>query len=105
MRDLGRLLALVPLLNLVRSLLGGPIESLTIMRPMHSVMPRYPEGFDNDFTTRDFVVSLFYNFMLWFVAELVFHLLHPRLRGPLWLRSLESYGLMLCSSARWPRCT
>jgi hypothetical protein len=53
-------MALVLLLNLVRYLLGGPIESVTIMRPMHSVMPRYPEVFDNDFMTRDFIVSLFY---------------------------------------------
>jgi hypothetical protein len=45
MRGLGRLLPLVLLLNLVRYLLGGPIESVTIMRPMHSVMPRYPEVF------------------------------------------------------------
>ncbi|MDX1644597.1 MAG: hypothetical protein R3244_09600 [Thermoanaerobaculia bacterium] len=97
-----KLLFLVVLLNLVRYFVGGPIEGMTIMEPMHRVMPRFPEVFDTAFTRTDFAISLFYNFMLWFTVELVFHLLHPRLRGPLWVRSLKSYGLMLlffCSLA------
>ena len=97
-----RLLGLVVALNLVRYLVGGPIEAITIMEPMHAVMPRYPEVFDVDFTTRDFAVSLGYNFAMWFVAAWVFHLLNPVLRGGILLRSLKSYGLMclfFCSLA------
>lgn len=89
-----RLLGLVVVLNLVRYLVGGPIEAVTIMEPMHEVMPRYPEVFDVDFTGRDFTISLGYNFAMWFVATWVFHLLHPVLRGGMVLRSLKSYGLM-----------
>lgn len=89
-----RLLGLVVVLNLVRYLVGGPIEAVTIMEPMHEVMPRYPEVFDVDFTGRDFAISLGYNFAMWFVATWVFHLLHPVLRGGMILRSLKSYGLM-----------
>ena len=97
-----KLLILVILLNIVRYFIGVPIESLTIMDPMHRVMPLYPDVFDTDFTTTDFTTSLFYNFMLWFTAELIFHLLHPVLRGPIWVRSLKSYMLMalfFCSLA------
>lgn len=89
-----RLLGLVVVLNLVRYLVGGPIEAVTIMEPMHEVMPRYPEVFDVDFTRRDFAISLGYNFAMWFFATWVFHLLHPVLRGGMVLRSLKSYGLM-----------
>ena len=72
------------------------------MEPMHRVMPRHPEVFDLDFTTADFGISLFYNYMLWFSATLVFHVAHPALRGPIWLRSLKIFALMLlffCSLA------
>lgn len=89
-----RLLGLVVVLNLVRYLVGGPIEAITIMGPMHAVMPRYPEVFDLDFSSSDFAISLGYNFAMWFVATWVFHLLHPVLRGPMLLRSFKSYGLM-----------
>ena len=97
-----KLIILVMLLNVVRYIVGMPIESLTIMEPMHRVMPRYPDVFDTEFTTIDFAISLFYNFMMWFTATLVFHLLHPVLRGPIWVKSLKSYMLMalfFCSLA------
>ena len=47
--------------------------------------------FNTDFTSTDFTISLFYNYMMWFWATIVFHLMHPRLQGPLWARSLKSY--------------
>lgn len=89
-----RLFGLVVVLNLVRYLVGGPIEAVTIMEPMHAVMPRYPDVFEVDFTGRDFAASFAYNFAMWFVATWVFHLLHPVLRGGMIVRSLKSYGLM-----------
>ena len=65
--------------------------------------PKYKVVFHNDdFTSTDFAISLFYNFVLWFTVELVFHWLHPVLRGPIWVRSLKSYMLMalfFCSLA------
>lgn len=94
MNRLLRLLALTVVLNLVRYFVGGPIEGITIMEPMHRVMPLYPEVFDNDFTSTDFAISLGYNFMLWFSAAAVFHLMHPALKGGMLLKSLKSYGLM-----------
>ncbi len=89
-----KLLGLALLLNLVRYLAGMPIESLTIMEPMHRVMPQFPEVFDTDFTSADFAISLGYNFMLWFTATAVFHLMHPALKGSLLIKSLKSFGLM-----------
>jgi hypothetical protein len=31
---------------------------------------------------------------LWFWATVVFHLIHPSLEGPVWLKSLKSFWLM-----------
>lgn len=94
MARLLKLLVLVLILNLVRYLAGGPIEGLTIMEPMHRVMPRFPEVFDTQFSGADFAISLGYNYMLWFTATAVFHLMHPALKGGMLLKSLKSFGLM-----------
>lgn len=102
MVTLMRLIALVIVLNLIRYFVGGPIESVTIMEPMHRMLPDYPGVFDLDFTSRDFAISLFYNFMLWFSATLAFHLAWPALKGPMWVRSLTMFGVMalfFCSLA------
>lgn len=97
-----RLVLLVIVLNLIRYFVGGPIEAVTIMEPMHRMLPDYPGVFDLDFSTRDFTISLFYNFMLWFSATLAFHLAWPALAGPMWARSLKMFGVMalfFCSLA------
>lgn len=94
MKAVAKLAGLVLLLNVVRYLVGGPLEAWTIMEPMHRVMPLHPEVFDTDFTTTDFAVSLLYNYMMWFWAAVAFHLLYPVLRGNVWVRSLKSYALM-----------
>ena len=94
MKTIAKLVLLVVLLNVVRYTVGGFFESFTIMEPMHAPMPLFPEAFDNDFTSTDFTISLFYNFMMWFFAAVVFHLVHPVLRGPIWVRSLKSFALM-----------
>ena len=102
MKTIAKLAGLVVLLNLVRYTLGGYLESLTIMEPMHRPLPLFPEAFDQDFSNLDFMISLVYNYAMWFVATVVFHLLNPVLRGPLILRSLQSYLLMaafFCSLA------
>jgi uncharacterized membrane protein YvlD (DUF360 family) len=89
-----KLAALVVLLNIVRYTAGGWIEGFTIMEPMHRPLPLFPEAFDQDFTTTDFMISLGYNYAMWFVAAVVFHLLNPVLRGSIWVRSLKSYLLL-----------
>lgn len=89
-----KLVVLVVILNVVRYVAVVPIEMATIMEPMHRVMPLYPEVFDSDFSSADFTRSLFYNFVMWFVAALVFHLMHPALRGPMLMKSLQAYWLM-----------
>lgn len=92
-----RFLALVALLNIVRYAVGMPIEAVTIMEPMHRVMPLYPEVFDSDFSDRDFAISLGYNFMLWFAAALGFHLMQPNLRGGWIAKSFKGYGVACLS--------
>lgn len=89
-----KFLLLVVLLNVVRYVVGGPIESVTIMEPMHAVMPEYPEVFDTNFSTTDFTISLGYNFMMWCTATWVFHLTHPVFGGHVVAKSLKVFGLM-----------
>ncbi len=94
MGNIARLFALTLALNIIRYSVGGAIEGATVMEPMHAVMPFYPEVFDNNFTAADFSISLVYNFIMWFVATGVFHLMHPSLRGSMIVRSLKSYLIM-----------
>ncbi|MDX1618765.1 MAG: hypothetical protein R3224_08265 [Balneolaceae bacterium] len=85
---------MVLLLNLVRYVVGGPIEGLVLMEPMHAVMPQYPDVFDTDFSSTDFAISLFYNFMLWLTAAWMFYLAHPAFKGSMVVKSLKVFGLM-----------
>lgn len=94
MKTFLKLFLLVLLLNIIRYLVGGFIEGFTIMEPMHRVMPVFPEVFDNNFTSTDFYISLGYNFMMWFTATWVFHLLHPVLNGHFMIKSFKVFGLM-----------
>lgn len=94
MKVLGKFLLLVFLLNAIRYLIGGPLESLLIVENMHSVMPQFPEVFDTEFSNTDFTVSLFYNFMMWLTATWVFYLAHPVVKGHYIIRSLKIFALM-----------
>lgn len=94
MKLLFKFLGLVVLLNIIRYLIGGPIEAVVLMEPMHAVMPQYPEVFDTDFSSTDFAVSLFYNFMLWLTATWVFYIAHPELKGNFIVKSLKLFALM-----------
>lgn len=89
-----KFLGLVLLLNIVRYFIGGPIEALVLMEEMHSVIPQYPEVFDTDFSTRNFIISLFYNFMMWLTATWVFYIAHPQVKGNFIIKSLKIFGLM-----------
>lgn len=89
-----KFLFLVFLLNIIRYVVGGPLEAWILMEPMHAVMPKYPEVFDTQFTNMDFAVSLGYNFMLWLAAAWMFHLAHPALKGSYVVKSLKIFGLM-----------
>lgn len=90
---LGKFLLLVVILNIVRYLIGGPIEGLTIMEPMHRVMPEFPGCFNNDFTSQDFAISFFYNFMLWLAVTWIFLLAYPSMRGSFVVRSLKVFAV------------
>lgn len=94
MKTFLRLIVLTLALNIVRYFVGGPIEAATIMAPMHQVMPQFPGVFDNDFSTADFMRSLFYNYVMWFAAALGFHLMAPALKGPMIVKSFIGYGVM-----------
>lgn len=94
MKTVLKFLLLVVILNVVRYLVGGPIEAITIMEPMHEVMPKYPQAFDTEFTNTDFAISFFYNFMLWLTAAWVFHIAHPALKGNFISKSFKIFGLM-----------
>ena len=85
---------LVVLLNVVRYLVGGVIESFTIMEPMHRPMELYPEVFDNDFTSADFAMSFGYNYAMWLAVALGFHFMHPSITGGWLRRSCLAHAIM-----------
>ncbi len=94
MKTVFKFLGLVVILNIIRYFIGGPIEALVLMKEMHAMIPQYPEVFDTDFSTLDFTISLFYNFMMWLTATWVFYITHPQLKGNFILKSLKVFGLM-----------
>lgn len=85
----------VLILNVVRYVVGMPIERVTISPAMQGLMTLYPNCFNADFAVNDFVISLFYNFVMWFAAVWMFHLAHPVLKGLLIWRSLKVFALLL----------
>lgn len=88
-----RLLLLVVALNVIRYLVIGPMEQVTIMEPMHRGFVDYPDFFNADFGANDFVISLLYNFSMWVAVVVSFHYMQPALGGPLLVRGLVSFGL------------
>lgn len=89
-----RLLLLTLILNVVRYTVGGAVESVTIMEPMHAPMGQFPGVFDTDFSQTDFARSFLYNFIMWFLAVLGFHLMQPALSGGWLVKSLKGFGVM-----------
>ncbi|MGH7490759.1 MAG: hypothetical protein ACREOO_00040 [bacterium] len=84
MRTVAKFLLLVAALNLARYLLGWLPEGRWVIPGMFSVMERFPESFNANFSQKDFAVSLFYNFMLdaiilFPIVALANGLLYPRL--------------------------
>ncbi len=93
MKTFFKLLLLVVLLNVARYVLGFYLESWFVFPGMFGVMEKFPESFNTSFSRADFAISLFYNFMLWFCAALIFHFAHPQVQGGFIVRSLKLYGL------------
>ena len=93
MKTIFKFITLVIILNLIRYLIGGPIEGFTIMEPMHRVMPQYPDCFNNEFTQADWASSFFYNFMLWLSVVWIFHVAHPSVGGSYLVKSFKIFGL------------
>lgn len=89
-----RLVGLILVLNVIRYLVAGPIEQLTVLPPLIAAMAESAGYFNSEFSTRDWVTSFLYNGLMWGAAVLAFHWMHPRLRGGWVARSLQSYGLM-----------
>lgn len=93
MKTTARFLLLVVVLNLARYLLGWFPESWWVVPGMFGVMAKFPGSFNVNFDSKDFAVSLFYNFMLWFSAAWIFHVAHANVRGNFLIKSLKIYGI------------
>ena len=93
MKTLSKFLLLVVLLNLARYLLGWLPEGWWVLPGMFGVMEKFPESFNLAFSRKDFIVALFYNFMLWLSAAWIFHLAHVRVRGNFIVKSLKIYAV------------
>jgi hypothetical protein len=94
MKPMLKFLVLVVLLNLARYLLGWLPEGWWVLPGMFGVMEKFPESFNVNFSSQDFAVSLFYNFMLWLSAAWIFHVAHANVRGNFVVRSLKVYGII-----------
>lgn len=93
MRTAFKFLLLVIVLNLIRHLFGWHLEGRYVLPGMFGVMEKLPGCFNADFSSNDFAVSLFYNFMLWLSATWIFHVAHSNLSGSWVAKSLKIYGL------------
>lgn len=88
-----RFLALVVLLNVIRYLVGGLLESWTVGPLVMEAMGASPEVFNTTFTTADWVSSFLYNFVVWLVPVWVYHLARPALAGSDLVASFEIFAL------------
>ena len=95
MKTFAKLVVLVVLLNIIRYIIGGPIESFTIMEPMHQPMIEYKDCFNSDFTNIDWASSFFYNFLVWFCAAWIFHLAQHSVSGNMIVKSFKIFGIAL----------
>lgn len=89
-----RLLLLIAILNVFRYVIGGPVEQLTVLPTIFGAMAAEPTVFNSEFTSIDMATSFLYNGLMWSVAVVAFHLMHPVLEGGWLAKSLKSYGLM-----------
>ena len=94
MKTFAKFIGLVVILNLIRYLVGGPIEKLLVLDRLFGAMEKSAAYFNTQFTTLDWATSFFYNFMLWLTITWVFVKMHPLLSGNYIVRSLKVYGLM-----------
>jgi len=93
-----RLLALTAVLNVVRYTIV-PLLEAPIVRHVFTAMAAEPEIFRTHFGTFDWVTSVVYNFVLWWVAVVAVHCMQPGLRGGWWLRCAKGWGLLWASFA------
>ncbi|MEX2570888.1 MAG: hypothetical protein WD737_06250 [Gemmatimonadota bacterium] len=89
-----RLFALILALNVIRYVVAGPLEQMTVLPPLFTAMAESPDYFNNSFSTVDWVTSFLYNGAMWGIAVLVFHSIHPQLPGGWLAKSVQSYGLL-----------
>jgi hypothetical protein len=88
-----RLLVLIVILNVIRYLVAGPIETFLILPSLFGQMEANPGYFNNTFTAVDWVTSYFYNFMMWACAAWAFHIMQPALKGGWYAKSYKAFGL------------
>lgn len=60
-----RLLGLVLILNVLRYLVGGLVESVLIFPGLFNEMANHADHFNTGFTRLDWLTSYLYNFMIW----------------------------------------
>lgn len=89
-----RLLLLILILNVVRYVVGGPIEQFTVLPTIFGAMAAEPTVFNSEFSAADMATSFLYNGLMWAVAVVAFHLMHPSLGGGWVAKSVKSFGLM-----------
>jgi hypothetical protein len=88
-----RLLGLILLLNVIRYIVAGPIEQLTVLPDLFEMMAANASYFNTSFDAVDWITSFLYNGVMWAVAVITFHWMHPQLAGGWFIKSLKAYGL------------
>ena len=87
-----KFLGLVIVLNIIRYVVAGPLDGVLILDRLFGAMGE-SACFNTEFETFDWVTSFFYNFMMWFVAAWLFHLLRPVVDGSDLTASIKVFGI------------
>lgn len=94
MNTVFRFLVFVVVLNVIRYIVGSPIEALTIMDKMYRIIGDYPTCFDTQFSGMDYILSFLYNFMMWLAAAWIFYMAWPAVTGSWMQKSFKIYGVV-----------
>ncbi|MBX7151741.1 hypothetical protein K1X84_08875 [bacterium] len=88
-----RFILLVVVLNVIRYVVGMPLEMLFVFDGLMGTMAGNPSYFNTNFTTSDWITSYFYNFMMWLSCVLIFDRMHPVISGSWMTKSLKIFSM------------
>lgn len=90
---LSKFILLVVMLNIIRYVIGLPLEMLFIFDGLMGTMADNASYFNTNFTTLDWITSYCYNFMMWLTCVWIFDRMHPAFTGSWMAKSLKIFSV------------